>query len=128
MKRGTDRAEARNEIYRQVLFDGLEDEIIREAVASGIPLAEARKLYAEARKQRVAQIRSQGLRQLLWGMLFIAAGAALWQVYVWNFRWVTRQMLFFVFAPVAWGGFCLLRGMNNFFLPHWKTGSIAVLD
>jgi Flp pilus assembly protein TadB len=123
--RQTPEQEAEYEILRKVLWDEPKESVLKEAQMSGLTSKKALAFYDKACQKRAQSIRRRGLKESLLGVLGLLVAVGVFAFYWFVIGGFTRVMLFWVAVLFTFGVFNLIRGLDRYFMPHWKRGSIA---
>jgi len=113
--------------YARIIWGEGKKEVVQSLLGEGVPREEAERIVKESLKDRAAEIRKEGFRNVLWGTLLFA-GAALGFYCDLKYPSFNRGK--------AWGVFCVLIVFGLFFLVKGgfrlllgkESGSISGMD
>ena len=112
-------------VLRSVIWGEPRDEILKMLEVNGITGELAEALFRRAFKERIEIVRGEAARRAAKGALFLSAGIALFCIFWFGFRAITKAMLIICAALVGWGFWCLLNGLVDALLAPSKKGSVA---
>lgn len=121
--------EHENRIYHDVLHDVLwgseRHDVFHRLEVNGITGEQAETLFAKARKERIALIRSEAMRKVIKGMVLLLAGLGIFLLFWDGAGAITRGVFVTCFVAWAFGGYWLIDGVVAAIFAPTKKGSVA---
>lgn len=111
-----------------VIWDEPRGDVFQRLEVNGITGEKADKMYAAARAERIAIIRSDSVRKAVVGMGLALAGVAVFCGF-WNgLGGITRPVLILCTLAVCFGTWRFFKSLLGFFFAASKEGSLANED
>lgn len=92
--------------------------------SNGLTEQEAEDVYRRARGERIAMLRSDGMRKAAKGALLLGLGAGLFCVFWYGLGFISRAVWIISFVAGGWGFLTLLNGMMDVVLAPNKSGPL----
>jgi len=121
--------ELENRIYksvlRAVLWGTERDEIFHMLEVNGITGAPAEEMFRRAWSERVAVLRSEGVRQAAKGALLLAGGCVVFCVFWFGFGVITGRIFVLCGLLGVWGFWWFTSGVLDAIWAPTKKGSVT---
>jgi hypothetical protein len=115
-------------ILKMVIWDESKEAVFTKLSVNGFEGPEAQAMYAQARGERIASIRSDYLRKTGFGLLWFAGAAGLFSSFWYGMGGITRNVLMIVWVCAAIGLWKTTEGLVGIATAPLKRGSLADMD
>lgn len=118
--------------YAQIIWGDSKTDVIQFLLGKGVRREDAERIVKESLKDRAAEIRKEGVRNIWWGSLMLAGSLAGAFIYYANAPQVfsnrrSAKLMVLILLPGVYGTFKLLKGIPRVIL-GMESGSISSMD
>ncbi len=113
--------------YAQIIWGDGKKEVIQFLLGKGVCREEAERIVKESLKDRAAEIRKEGVRNILWGALMLAGSLAGAFTYYSISHVIYMKLMVLILIPGGYGAFKLLKGIPRVIMGT-ESGSISSMD
>ena len=113
--------------YARIIWGEGKKEVVQSLIREGVPWEEAERIVKESLKDRAAEIRKEGVRNVLWGTLLIGLSSIAIIIYFSISTVIYDRFAGILLIPGAYGLFKLYKGIPRLLL-GMESGSISGMD
>lgn len=113
--------------YAQIIWGDGKKEVLQFLLGKGVTREEAERIVKDSLKDRAAEIRKEGIRNVIWGSLMLAASLAAAFTYYSISQVIYMKMMIIILIPGGYGAFKLLKGIPRLIL-GMESGAISSMD
>ena len=113
--------------YAQIIWGEDRKEVLQSLLGKGVPREEAERIVRDSLKDRAAEIRKEGIRNIIWGTVLVGISVVAIAAYYHFSAVIYFKLVGVLMVPGVYGLFRLSKGIPRLVLGK-ESGSISGMD